>query len=207
MFLATFARTMPQFALLMIMVLLPLQMLSGGMTPRESMPEWVQQIMLAAPTTHFVMLAQGILFRGAGLDAVWPQFLALAVIGARSLRRRPGPLPQDHRVDGVSVLSPFGSLNPGERYSMETTIVTVIAAACGSLVGATATIVTTWITQRTQAVRAEKEEKLRGREALYGEFITEASRLTVDAASHSLEKPETFVKVYGISRSHSARGC
>ena len=82
MFLATFARTMPQFALLMILVLLPLQMLSGGMTPRESMPEWVQQIMLAAPTTHFVMLAQGILFRGADLSAVWPQFLALAVIGA-----------------------------------------------------------------------------------------------------------------------------
>ena len=49
MFLATFARTMPQFALLMILVLLPLQMLSGGMTPRESMPEWVQQIMLGHP--------------------------------------------------------------------------------------------------------------------------------------------------------------
>ena len=81
MFLATFARTMPQFSLLMIMVLLPLLMLSGGMTPRESMPEWVQQVMLAAPTTHFVMLAQGILYRGAGLEAVWPQFLALAVIG------------------------------------------------------------------------------------------------------------------------------
>jgi ABC-2 type transport system permease protein len=81
MFLATFARTMPQFALLMILVLLPLQMLSGGMTPRESMPEVVQQIMLGAPTTHFVMLAQGILFRGAGLTVVWPQFLALAVIG------------------------------------------------------------------------------------------------------------------------------
>ena len=82
MFLATFARTMPQFALLMIMVLLPLQMLSGGMTPRESMPEFVQQIMMAAPTTHFVKLAQGILFRGGGLDVVWPQFLALAVISA-----------------------------------------------------------------------------------------------------------------------------
>jgi ABC-2 type transport system permease protein len=82
MFLATFARTMPQFALLMILVILPLQMLSGGTTPRESMPEWVQQIMLAAPTTHFVMLAQGILYRGADLSAVWPQFLALALIGA-----------------------------------------------------------------------------------------------------------------------------
>jgi len=82
MFLATFARTMPQFALLMILVLLPLQMLSGGMTPRESMPEFVQQIMLGAPTTHFVMLSQGILFRGGGLEVVWPQFLGLFVIGS-----------------------------------------------------------------------------------------------------------------------------
>jgi ABC-2 type transport system permease protein len=46
------------------------------------MPQVVQYLMLAAPTTHFVKLAQGILFRGAGLDIVWPQFLALAAIGA-----------------------------------------------------------------------------------------------------------------------------
>jgi len=38
--------------------------------------------MLAAPNTHFVMLAQSILFRGAGLDVVWPQLLALIVIGS-----------------------------------------------------------------------------------------------------------------------------
>jgi hypothetical protein len=81
---------------------------------------------------------------------------------------------------------------------MDSTIITAIAAACGSLVGAAATIVTTWITQRTQTVHAEREAKLRGREALYGEFITEASRLTIDALSHSLEKPDTFVKLYGI---------
>jgi ABC-2 type transport system permease protein len=37
--------------------------------------------MLAAPNTHFVMFAQAILFRGAGLAVVWPQFVALAVIG------------------------------------------------------------------------------------------------------------------------------
>lgn len=81
-FMGTFARSIPQFGLLVMLVVLPLQMLSGGLTPRESMPEWVQQVMLAAPTTHFVMLAQGILFRGAGLGIVWPQFLALALIGA-----------------------------------------------------------------------------------------------------------------------------
>ncbi len=80
--LATFARSMPQFALLMILVVLPLNMLSGGNTPRESMPLGVQLIMQAAPTTHFVSLAQTILFRGAGLSVVWPQLLAIAGIGA-----------------------------------------------------------------------------------------------------------------------------
>jgi ABC-2 type transport system permease protein len=80
--LGTVARSMPQFGLLMILVMLPLQMLSGSVTPRESMPEAVQAIMLAAPTTHFVAMAQAILYRGAGLDVVWPQFAALAAIGA-----------------------------------------------------------------------------------------------------------------------------
>lgn len=80
--LATVARSMPQFALLMILVILPLQMLSGTNTPRESMPEFVQTIMLAAPTTHFVSLTQAILFRGAGLSVVWPYLLAIGVIGA-----------------------------------------------------------------------------------------------------------------------------
>lgn len=80
-FLATMTRSMPQFALLVILVILPLEMLSGGATPRESMPQLVQTIMLAAPTTHYVTLAQAILFRGAGLDVVWPQFVAIAAIG------------------------------------------------------------------------------------------------------------------------------
>lgn len=80
-FMATVARNMPQFGMLMVLTIMPLQMLSGGSTPRESMPELVQNLMLAAPTTHFVQLGQAILFRGAGLDVVWPQFLALLAIG------------------------------------------------------------------------------------------------------------------------------
>jgi len=80
-FMATMARNMPQFGMLTVLVLLPLEMLSGGITPSESMPKFVQDVMLAAPTTHFVELGQAILFRGAGLDVVWPQFLALAAIG------------------------------------------------------------------------------------------------------------------------------
>ncbi len=81
-FLATLARNMPQFGMLMMLTIIPLQMLSGGSTPRESMPELVQNIMLAAPTTHFVELGQAILYRGAGLETVWKPFLALVLIGA-----------------------------------------------------------------------------------------------------------------------------
>jgi hypothetical protein len=82
---------------------------------------------------------------------------------------------------------------------MDLTIITAVAAACGSLVGATVTVATTWITQRTQRAHAEWEESRRNREMLYGEFITEASRLTLEALCNSLERPDTFVKLYGIT--------
>lgn len=90
-YMATLSRSMPQFGMLLILTLIPMNLLSGGRTPRESMPEFVQTIMQLAPTTHFVNLGQAILFRGAGLETVWQPFLALFVIGTilfiLSLRR------------------------------------------------------------------------------------------------------------------------
>jgi len=80
-YMGTVARSMPQLGLLVILVLLPLQLLSGGSTPRESMPELVQNVMLMAPTTHFVRFAQAILYRGAGFSIVWPSFAAIGLIG------------------------------------------------------------------------------------------------------------------------------
>ena len=81
-YMGTLARNMPQFGLMSILVLLPLQILSGALTPRESMPDMVRWLMSFAPTTHYVSLAQAVLFRNAGLDVVWPQFLMVAAIGA-----------------------------------------------------------------------------------------------------------------------------
>ena len=81
---------------------------------------------------------------------------------------------------------------------MDSTVVTATAAALGSLVGAAASIGTTWITQRTQLVRANSEWKLRERESLYKEFIAEASRLTVDALANCLERPDQIAALYGI---------
>jgi ABC-2 type transport system permease protein len=80
-FLGTIARSMPQLGLLFILVQLPMNMLSGSNTPLESMPAWLATIMEASPSTHFVSFAQAILYRGAGFAVVWPQFLAVAVIG------------------------------------------------------------------------------------------------------------------------------
>jgi ABC-2 type transport system permease protein len=80
-FLGTVARSMPQLGLLFMLVFLPMNMLSGSNTPLESMPPWLAFIMQASPSTHFVSFAQSILYRGAGLGVVWPQFLATAVIG------------------------------------------------------------------------------------------------------------------------------
>jgi ABC-2 type transport system permease protein len=80
-FLGTLARSMPQLGLLFMLVYLPMNMLSGSNTPLESMPSWLATVMQVSPSTHFVLFAQSILYRGAGLDVVWPQFLAVAVVG------------------------------------------------------------------------------------------------------------------------------
>ncbi|RAU42267.1 MULTISPECIES: ABC transporter permease [unclassified Pseudomonas] len=80
-FLATLARSTPQFGLLAIPVIIPMLLLSGGSTPLESMPLWLQWMMQLSPSTHFVSLSTAILFRNAGLILIWPQVLALAVLG------------------------------------------------------------------------------------------------------------------------------
>jgi hypothetical protein len=80
---------------------------------------------------------------------------------------------------------------------VDSTFVTASALVLGSLVGATASIATTWIAQRTQSIRAYAEWKLRERESLYKQFIAEASRLAIDALTHSLERPDQILTLYG----------
>lgn len=81
--LGTIAASMGQFGLLVIPVLLVMMLLSGSMTPMESMPDWLQYMMqIINPTPHFVAFAQGVLYRGAGFSIVWPDLVAIAAIGA-----------------------------------------------------------------------------------------------------------------------------
>lgn len=80
--LATLTGTMGQFGLLILPVLILLTLLSGSSTPMESMPVWLQTVMQAAPTPHFVSFSQAVLYRGAGLESVWPQLVLISGIGA-----------------------------------------------------------------------------------------------------------------------------
>jgi ABC-2 type transport system permease protein len=80
-FIATIAKTMPQFGLLFILVGLPMVTSSGTTTPIESQPQLIQTIMQVVPSTHFVSFTQAILYRGAGFDAVWPKFALVAAVG------------------------------------------------------------------------------------------------------------------------------
>jgi len=80
-FLGTISRSMAQFSLLIILVVIVLQLLSGGSTPVESQPKWLQYLTFFLPSRHFVSFSQIIIYRGGGIRAVWSQFLMVGGIG------------------------------------------------------------------------------------------------------------------------------
>jgi len=81
---------------------------------------------------------------------------------------------------------------------MNASLITALAGVLGSVSGASAAIATTWISQKGQTIRERAKSQTRKRETLYGEFITEASQQLANAFDHSLDKPETLVKLYVI---------
>jgi hypothetical protein len=81
---------------------------------------------------------------------------------------------------------------------MDTTLITALSGVLGSLVGASATAATTWITQRNASKRELLMAESSRREKLYGEFIGECSKLLIDAMTHTLDKPETLLTAYAL---------
>jgi ABC-2 type transport system permease protein len=80
--LATLVRSMPQFGLLAFPVFIVMNLLSGGNTPLESMPVFLQRVMQFVPSTHFVSFSQAVLFRDATPAMVWPAMLKMFAIGS-----------------------------------------------------------------------------------------------------------------------------
>jgi ABC-2 type transport system permease protein len=80
-YLGTVSRSMAQFALLIILVIVVLMLLSGGATPVESQPRWLQALTYFLPARHFVAFSQVIIYRGGGLSAVWQEFAMVGGVG------------------------------------------------------------------------------------------------------------------------------
>lgn len=80
-FLGMLARTMAQFALLMLMFIFPMMILSGGMLPIESQPQLVQYVTWLLPSRHYFALVQAIAIRGADFTIVWHELVTIFVMG------------------------------------------------------------------------------------------------------------------------------
>lgn len=81
---------------------------------------------------------------------------------------------------------------------MNPAIVSALAAVFGSLVGGIAPVVTAWITHRTNNKRELVRAEISKREALYGEFICECSKIFMDSLVRTLDNPETLLSVYAL---------
>lgn len=78
---STFSNTQQEAVLTSFLFIMPIMLLSGFMFPVTSMPIGFQWMTLANPLRHFLEIVRAIFLKGAGLDALWPQFLALVLIG------------------------------------------------------------------------------------------------------------------------------
>jgi len=81
---------------------------------------------------------------------------------------------------------------------MDAAYISAMAALAGSAIGALTSLMTSWLTQHAQARATLRVQDRARREALYGEFIREASKLFVDAFEHELDDPAKLLQLYAI---------
>ncbi len=83
---STISRTQQEAFMTMFLFFQPAIILSGFFYPIASMPEVFQWITLLNPVRHFLEIVRGIFLKGEGIVALWPQYLALAVMAVGVLR-------------------------------------------------------------------------------------------------------------------------
>jgi ABC-2 type transport system permease protein len=81
LFISTISSTQQQAQIATFFFTLPAVNLSGFAFPIESMPEWVQILTYANPLRYFLVVIRGVFLKGIGLDVLWPQMVALALLG------------------------------------------------------------------------------------------------------------------------------
>jgi ABC-2 type transport system permease protein len=81
LFISTISSTKQQAMMTSFFFIMPFFMLSGFVFPINNMPEVVQWLTYLNPLRFFLVILRGIFLKGVGLDVLWPQYLALAVLG------------------------------------------------------------------------------------------------------------------------------
>ena len=81
LFISTISRTQQQAMMSTFFFMMPAVLLSGFMFPIENMPVVIQYITYLNPLRYFFIIITGIFLKGTGLDILWPQMLALGIIG------------------------------------------------------------------------------------------------------------------------------
>ncbi len=78
---STISRTQQQALMTMFFFFVPAILLSGFVFPIPNMPAAVQYLTYANPLRYFLVIIRGIFLKGSGFDILWPQMLALAILG------------------------------------------------------------------------------------------------------------------------------
>jgi ABC-2 type transport system permease protein len=76
---STIANTQQEAMLTTMFTLLPSIFLSGFFFPLAAMPVWLQAVSYAVPLRYFLIIVRGIVLKGVGLSAVWPEVVALSI--------------------------------------------------------------------------------------------------------------------------------
>ena len=81
LFISTICSTQQQAQISTFFFAMPAFILSGFAFPIESMPEWIQYLTYANPLRYFLVIIRGVFLKANGLDILWPQMLALGILG------------------------------------------------------------------------------------------------------------------------------
>jgi ABC-2 type transport system permease protein len=82
---STLAKTQQEAIFLIFFLMLPFIFLSGFFFPLDAMPRLLQWISVLVPLRYLLVIVRGIILKGAGLNLLWGQALALAVFAAAML--------------------------------------------------------------------------------------------------------------------------
>lgn len=81
LFISTISHTQQQALMSSFFFYLPAVLLSGFMFPISNMPLPAQWLTYLNPLRYFLVIIRGIFLKGSGLETLWPQFAALAILG------------------------------------------------------------------------------------------------------------------------------